>query len=356
AWLALSVPLFVGTLLLAGCGGGGSSGGSVPSGPPGGIKSAGVQRSVTQSALAGAQSQRLAAIFASPTGTSALSYARLAQTAQRHALSTMPCANNSIVTSNPISGTQTAVEVKTFYDGACTMLMQDLVGTVTLVSTNLSVTAVVTSYGVTGAVTGYEKVSVAGSQASSQQNVTVTASAAVDASTPPFANAGLSCVVAAGTASCGLGATADSAQLTQELGATVNFAITAATGSGGTALNLTGTEVAYTGALNALALAQGSGTTWTITGGTQVASATLSGGFTYSGSGVLVAGTTVVTDTADDATVMLVAATNGGVTGTVKQTSTGQVVATFTIDANGNGAVAYGNGTTGTITGYYVVS
>ena len=42
------------------------------------------------------------------------------------------------------------------------------------------------------------------------------------------------------------------------------------------------------------------------------------------------------------------------VNGAITRTSTGQTLATFTVDTNGNGTITYGNGTTGRIVNWQI--
>jgi hypothetical protein len=108
--------------------------------------------------------------------------------------------------------------------------------------------------------------------------------------------------------------------------------------------------------LNALILSAGSGTSWTITGGTLQVSVTVTWTETYSVTGEVGALNLKATDTADDAVVTLVENSSGDITGTISQLSTGDPVATFTIDADGNGTITYANGTSGTISDYVITS
>ncbi len=71
---------------------------------------------------------------------------------------------------------------------------------------------------------------------------------------------------------------------------------------------------------------------------------------------MLVSGSCTLTDAAADGTVTVTSAgtpaTN--VSAVITRASTGQTLATFTVDANGNRTVTYGNGTTGRIANWQI--
>ncbi len=156
---------------------------------------------------------------------------------------------------------------------------------------------------------------------------------------------------------CGIGAVARESALSQDLGATasVNTAGTAAS-NGNLTIPVSGSAAGYTGALGSLSLAQAAFPAFAVNGGTLTDSGTFQGTFTYTPSGVLVSGSCTLTDAAADGTVT---ATSAGtpatsVNGVITRTSTGQTLATFTVDTNGNGTITYGNGTTGRIVNWQI--
>jgi hypothetical protein len=114
----------------------------------------------------------------------------------------------------------------------------------------------------------------------------------------------------------------------------------------------------HDGALGSLSLAQAAFPNFTVSGGTAADSGTFNGSFTYSPTGVLLAGAFTLTDAAADGTVTAnsVGTPATGVNGVITRTSTGQTVATFSVDTNGNGTITYGNGTTGRIVNWQIVS
>lgn len=103
-------------------------------------------------------------------------------------------------------------------------------------------------------------------------------------------------------------------------------------------------------------MSQGVFPSWTIGGGSIVDSVAFNGQFGYTTSGLPVSATLAMSDSADDATVSLSASgTPVTLSGVIKQTSTGTTVATFTVDAYGNGTVAFSNGTTAPISNWNVI-
>ena len=373
-------------LLLSACGGGGGSG---PSGvypppvppPPGGIhaiQNASVQRAVANQALAIPSAAGAAFTFGGISGADVsrhvLGAARQVASRWRAgasrsaspqglrrvaAVSYSACSNGVESATNQISQTETQAYERVFYDSACTKLYQDIF--LDLVATSqsaVSATGTDAYYTTAGAVYDYTTVAL---------SITVTGSNSgtismqlTDAPSPTASQTaalGIACSLATGAVGCGFGGVVHEAAASQDLGATLSFNATQGAASGGTVpVVINGSGSSYTGGLNALSLSAGQFPNWTISGGTTVDTATFNGTLTFSTSGSLVAMSITLTDAADDGTVTLTA---GGtpvvVNGTVKQTDTGQTLATFTTDAAGNGTITYSNGTTATISNWNIL-
>ena len=79
---------------------------------------------------------------------------------------------------------------------------------------------------------------------------------------------------------------------------------------------------------------------------------TLSGSFTFTGTSEVSSGTASSTDSRTGLTVASTS-TPSGTSG--KLTQSGNAVGTFSVDANGNGSIAYSDGTLGGISGYRIL-
>jgi hypothetical protein len=256
-----------------------------------------------------------------------------------------------------VSATEDQIYDKEFYDTACTTLYQDIFADIVATdSTSASLNGTVTEYARSGSVSAYLTLALklAGIGTPSA-TITMSATQAPDATSPQTAALGLSCGLASAGASCGFGAFARIQKLSQDEGVTMNLTLSESVANTVTTVPVTGTASAYTGALDALTLSPGTFPAWIIGGGTLVDTASFNGQFAYTSAGLLSSGSLSVADSADDGTVTLTA-TAQSLTGTIKQTSTGTTVATFTVDAAGNGTIAYSNGTTAQIVGWNVLS
>ena len=128
-------------------------------------------------------------------------------------------------------------------------------------------------------------------------------------------------------------------------------------GASTTTVGINGTGAGYTGALNSLGLVPQGVSGWSVTGGSPSISVSLAGSVTYTSTSALSGESLTLADSADGATVSMVyAAATQLITGTVVQTSTGGVVATFSVSATGTGTVTYGNGASGQIVNWAVQS
>jgi hypothetical protein len=257
------------------------------------------------------------------------------------------------------SGPTAHIHEQTFYDAACTQLFQDINLDETLVASNsVSLNGNQTQYTRAGAVFAYDTLtgSLVGAGTSSAQ-MTIQVADAANSSAAPRAVAGLSCNVAATSQTCGSGGVDHVAALSQDFGATIAANVVVAPPPGGgmfAAFN--GNSTAYKGALNALGLSAGPFPSWSVSGGSVTDNVTLSGGLTFSAAGIITSGQLTVVDAAADATVTVTASGQPIViAGVIKQTSTGQTVATFSVDINGNGSITFGNGTTAVIIAWQVI-
>jgi hypothetical protein len=370
-------------VLLAGCGGGGGSGSaSVPpvstSPTPAPIQSQSVQRQNVSQALSAMLGSSEAAAYGNPNSTTALSFRRQVMSigqritaaytrgervtsgARRAASVTYSACSNgmesAIVT---VSSTEEQLYERFFYDGACATLREDLYLNITVTGqTSAAGNGTFTFYTTGGTVYDYEQVALSITVSGSGSGAfAIVATDAPNQTSPITAKAGFACGLSTTTVNCGIGAIARASQLNADIGALLSLNATFPASTGNVTVSVSGSGAAYTGALGALDLATAASQPWfTVTNGTQVDAATYNGSLTYTQTGVVVGGTLTLTDAADDATVTI--ATTGtpatSLTGTVKRTSTGQTLATFTVDVNGNGTVTYSNGVVAQIVNWVV--
>lgn len=254
-----------------------------------------------------------------------------------------------------VSSTVEDLTLNTYYDTACTKLWW--VGQFVVTATTSTTGTLVGSYtyytqlgsvyeyigGVTISI-GPNYVSIGGNIATSQ-----TAS--------PYVNLGVGCTIATNSSSCTVAAVDHlaTALLDEAAAATVSAALT--TGASTTTVGINGTGAGHTGALNSLGLVPQGVSGWSVTGGSPSISVSLAGSVTYTSTSALSGESLTLADSADGVTVSMVyAAATQLITGTVVQTSTGGVVATFSVSATGTGTVTYGNGASGQIVNWAVQS
>lgn len=371
---------------LAACGGGGSSGGSVGGGgggvtpptQPSAVRAVPTQRVVVRDTLTsattvqsmyqygGSGSLALSTVsraMASAANRVAAGYARTGAVAgTRRALASSvvysACSNSSESATVPVSSVEVQVYVRTFYDAACTQLQDDVaLDVVATSSTAGTVSGTSSVYSTTGAQTAYETLQMAltFTGTGSISTVSLQMTDAVSPTSPQLGSVGFSCGVGSNSANCGAGVVAHSQALNGDAGATVSLALSGTTQSGLVTVPVNLTLSAYTGGLNALSLAAGTFPNWTISGGTLADTASVAGQLAFTTSGMLASGTLTLTDASDHASVTMTTSTTG-TTGVVSDTATSTTVATFTVDASGNGTVKYSDGTVGQIVNWQVVS
>lgn len=370
------------SLSLAACGGGGGSGGGSATPalpvqqPQAKVQQVPTQRALAQQSLQTQLSTQDAVQYGISGGTTVFSgFHRALEGSARRVTSAWragavapqsaaraqsvtygPCTNGSESATVQVSTTEEQLYDKEFYDAACTTLYQDIfVDVIAADSTSATANGTVTEYSRTGSVIEYATLAlkIAGA-GTSTPSITLSMTQAPDATSPQTAAVGLSCGLATASAACGFGAFARIKSLSQDEGVTLNLTLSATVANSITTVPVTGNAAAYSGALNSLALSPGTFPAWSITGGSLLDTVSFNGQFAYTSTGLLNSGTLTLADSADDATVTL-SSSSGTFTGTVKQTSTGTTVATFTVNAAGTGTISYSNGTTAQIVGWNVV-
>jgi hypothetical protein len=264
------------------------------------------------------------------------------------------CANSSESATIAVSSTEEQVYSRTFYDAACTELFIDsYIDVVATSSTAASASGTLTTYSTTGSVIDYATVTLSLTVLGSSGTVTLRETDASNVTSPPTASVGVSCGISGSALTCGGGATASVASLSEDVGDTLTLAGTNTTVVGGAKITMNGSVAAYLGGLGKLTLAAGTFPTWTIGGATSTDSGTYSGTFGYTTAGALTSAALSLGDPADDATVTI-ATSAATISGSITQTDSGKVYASFTTDTAGNGTITYGNGTTATIVNWQI--
>jgi hypothetical protein len=249
------------------------------------------------------------------------------------------------------SGTVTTFTIDTYYDAACTKLLQNTKGTFDTTAGTMAAQA--TTYAIGGAVTEYD--TLIGELTTNAFAVEATASPTQGAA--PFLHFGLTCLLST-SFQCGSGDVIDQAAFNQSIGA-INQVSLGTTYAGGVTTSVgTGTETLYNSALHGMTLSQGPATSpaWVISGGTSEAFLTITVTQAQNSSGQLTSFNIHETDALDETATNIVENSSGGFDGTITQTGMSTPVATFSVDGNGDGTIHYDNGTTGTITGFIIIT
>lgn len=336
-----------------------------------------MQRSVAGQTLQGVQTATEAFSF-SPAGSTPLSVSRAIRDAARRVsahyrvgASVRPqgvrkpqvaystCSNGVESATIAVSSTEEQLYLKVFYDASCTLLHQDIYFDIIATSSSAgSIAGNATEYTTAGVVFQYNTIAMSFSGITATTGTfTMQATNAVSATSPQLEALGISCNIASATSiACGAGDVEHLASIGSDIGATLALSLSTASTVSSATVTLNENLSAYTGALNALALAPAAFPNWGVSGGSLADTALLSGQLTMNSLGSITGAAITVSDTTDDATVAVTASgTPVQITGSIKQTSTGQTVATFIVDQNGNGTVTYGNGAVAQISGWTVL-
>jgi hypothetical protein len=359
------VMVFAIVLVATGCGGGGggsSSALATGSGPPAIVPSAlsaniGLQRTLVQQGLTStSQAGQIAQFAGGPAST--LAVMRRAVAERRSTEGAAGCTNGVVDNSTFPSADVADVTIQSYYDTSCNTLWWVAQFVDTTSQTGGSTTGVGSYTYCTPAGTVYEYVNPATlsfGTASGAQYFSLGANIAANTSSSPYANVGLGCSLASATANCALADVQHSAALGFDQGEAVSVAAALTAGSTSTVVNLSGSGAGYTAPLNTLSITPQSFAGWNVTGGAPGVSVTLSGSVTLSEAGALAAEVLTITDSADGASLLMsYSAATQLITGTIIQTSSGQVAGTFSVSATGTGTVTYGNGATAQILNWVV--
>jgi hypothetical protein len=336
-----------------------------PPGPSGGagVQQTSVQRSLASQALFDTQAMSQIAQFGGGGSLGTLSVLRrtidaaITRSASTVRTALAVCNGALEITSTPVGTTETQIHEQTFYDPGCTLLFQDIHLDVVASGTSGTLNGTETQYTRAGSVFAYNTISgTLTGVGSSGAQLSMQITDAANSTSPQIAVAGLSCNVTLTSQSCGSGAVEHRVSLSEDFGATFNANVSGLTVAGGTTAVFSGNGASYKGSYNALTLSQGAFPSWTVAGGALTDALTIGGQLTFNGAGILTGGSLALVDAAADATVNVVASGSPlTISGVIRQTDNGQTMATFTVDANGNGTITYSNGTTALIIAWQII-
>ncbi|GAC1501816.1 MAG: hypothetical protein NVS1B14_06370 [Vulcanimicrobiaceae bacterium] len=362
--------------LLAGCGSGGGSvlAPVVLSGP---TKVA--QKADAKTAAADQRLATMLARYVKPGRKKTLGLRRVIETQMRHRAlaihiqdtTVSPCQDGVIetVTTNPDGSS--VVQDKGFWDPTCvaTALMYLSTSNLSAPGVNGAVTVAgtQTNYKEDGTtVTGYDVTNMvvynsnAGSgnfvisNAHYANQAAATAPNAVALSTDYYAELETASGIQVGSVSI----SPDNDNPGQTVADAMNYTVTStapdATGNVTITLVSTGQSLVDPTGKMSVAFPLAAGTTaWVLSGGTQTAAYTGTTTMTVDNAGLMLSYSYALKDLTNDLTTTIVSSNAGQTfTGTLTQTSTGSVLATFTVDANGTGSITYPDGSTGAVTNW----
>jgi hypothetical protein len=399
--------------IFAACGGGGGGGGSISpstgSGASSGSSSAATtaakEQSVASSALSVSGNSLDVDQFGATgsIGIQAIQRALASRNGTVSATATPSC-HNGVEFSQSGSNGSYMQTIEFFYDSACTQPRKEITLNITFSTSTGTFTGTEELWDTSGNVVDY-KTDTGTFDFSGQQvtQVSVQRTVAAAPSATPFAENGFTCIFNSGQAvDCGNGivATINNPQLDPhiwqnmgpspspsasptsptpsptpyEIGFTGTVTGTQTTPSPSPSaspssapswggwnpqsfdLQFTVAGTGYMGATQSMTIAPATAPAWTMTGGTQVT--TLSGTATigFGQDATMSTANITLDDTADGLTITLTSVGNrGGLSGNVTNSS-GQTVATVTVDANGDGVINYTTGATAQIRDWVILS
>lgn len=325
----------------------------------GAIQTSSTQRTLVQQTLTSTDQSSQIASFGTSSGSTSL--------ALRRSLADM----RSTTSISCISGTETSVTTTSqpnvddvtiagFYDAACTELWYTGAGTLTATSSSAGTLAITFTYHtLTGAIYRYVPLTLTLTGIGTGTGTfALQASLASNSGVSPFANVGVGCSIAPTADACSMAEADHLSALAADVavGVNVGATLTSANG-GGVTIGLSGSGVADVGNLNTTSVVSTGTYTFGISGGSTVYAAGLAGSLTLTPAGLIVGGSLALSDAADGATVSAVY--NAGsqtITGAVTVNASGATVASYSVNLQGTGTLAYSNGTTGTISNWVVQS
>lgn len=329
-------------LLLAGCGGGGSSAPALPGAPS--ATTAPAAAALTPQDTA--QSAADAAFTPIDTGESDASVSNgslgLSSSARSTQSTGFGCRRRTTRTVTVNADGSVTTETIGYYDDACTQPERDAVAVKAVANGTLTVQRTVTTYGLTHAQLGVRKSTYALTGSTGSGSWTVTSAFYPGTSATPLAQFGHAATLNASAYTATTGRIVNDAapKVNASYGHQVATSATVSTdGSGVTTFTGTRDGSFFKGALGALTLS--SAPPFTVSGGNQIGASALNGSVAYDGDGNLASvNLTGTLESGNALAVTSTTASNGAlaVNGIVTSPA-GATVATFTTDAHGNGTL-----------------
>jgi hypothetical protein len=341
-------------LLLAACGGGGGGGGgsiavppATPTPTPGPITKAQARASM-QSTLAVVANSNGPSL----TGASTLAIMRKVQAIYHGRRPQAVAGCNNGYTSTVVYGATSSTQTDNYYyDAQCTLLEETDVIIVPNSATlqNLTATGSVTTYARNGSVTGYTTLSLSLTGNSTQDQLTLVATVYPAPGTQPSGKIGVSCIAPPSGTSFHCGDALVTYTGPQQVGVSMDDALSQVTSGSTTTVTSTATVSAYEAA-SGLDIQQGTLPAWSVIGAAPIAS--VSGTVTLTSTNATITGGSVTISDATDG--ITIAGTFSSSSVTITATGRGATIASVTVDLAGNGIITYADGTTATITAWTI--
>ena len=347
---------------LSACGGGGSAnvtpaGSGNPNNAPALTQNTTLQRNLAQQGLSTTYTARN---MVSDTSGSAstLATVRRAVEARRFSAATTGCVDSEIETTTVISSTVENLTIQSYYDTACTQLavLGQFVLTVTS-STSATAAGSYTYYTQAGTIFEYDgPVTITfGGLGTGSEYFATSSSVATSRLAIPYGSEGFGCSTTSSSVTCTSAAVEHWTSSNDDEGQSLTLtAALTQSGSSSTA-TISGTGNGYTAAFDALSVVPQGVSSFAVSGAAASLSVSVNASAAFN-AGVLGGETLTVTDAPDGATLeMSYNAATQLLGGTVMQTGTGLVLATFSVSSiSGSGTVTYGNGTTAQIVDWVI--
>lgn len=326
-------------LLLAGCGGGGSSAPALPGAPSAAPGAALTPQDTAQTATDAAFTPIDTGESDASVGNGSLGLSSSARSTQSTGFG---CRRRTTRTVTVNADGSVTTETIGYYDDACTEPERDAVAVKTVAGATLTVQRTVTTYSLTHAQLGVRKSTYALTGSTGNGSWTVTSAFYPGTATTPLSQFGHAATLDASAYTATTGRVVNDAapKVDASYGHQVATNATVATDTSGiTTFSGTRNGTFFKGALDALTLS--SAAPFTVSGGNQIGTSTLNGSVAYDADGNLAAvSLTGTLESGNTLSVTSATAANGAlaVNGTVTSAA-GATVATFTTDARGNGTL-----------------
>jgi hypothetical protein len=355
------------TVLVAGCSGGGGTNSSMPPAPQGpGTGTQATTQEISQAATEAAFGPIESGDLENGlyNGSMGVALSSGATTSSAFASTNGACHNGKEFTVTVISSNQKQYELKTFYDSNCTKLGRDVVALVTRNSASSeSITRTATNYNLSGLVLSTRKANYSLTGTEGDFSAVVTSSVFIGTSTSPSVMFGRQFTIAPQNSTVStIAATSGRVVNVPNPGIDKSFGHMGVLQDGTKTID-SSDNIIFAGTHSGTfirgpygALTLSSTPPFTVSGGTTLGTTTVTGSVTFDSTGDLSAVSITGTLWNGDGIVVTSSGSPGtiAINGTITNTS-GQQVATFSVDQFGDGVITYANGGQALIIDWHVV-